>query len=96
MIGASDLGDFFKRLESKEKNHDAKRHIGYALAREGKPLDPSVSKLLSNYDVKTIDSARLGEQAPDFELPSLGGKQVKLSDYRGQSAVVLVFVYGDT
>jgi hypothetical protein len=96
MIGASDLADFLKRLETKEENRDAKRHIGYALAREGKPLDPAVSKLLAGFDVKKIGVARLGEQAPDFELPSLGGKPLKLSDYRGKSAVVLVFVYGDT
>lgn len=28
--------------------------------------------------------ARIGERAPDFMLPALGGNTVKLSDYRGQ------------
>lgn len=33
----------------------------------------------------------VGTQAPDFELRSLGGDLVRLSDYRGKSNVVLIF-----
>jgi len=35
---------------------------------------------------KLIDS-----QAPDFALSDVSGKQVRLSDYRGNKNVVLVF-----
>jgi thiol-disulfide isomerase/thioredoxin len=28
--------------------------------------------------------AKVGEMAPDFKLPALGGKSVRLSDYRGK------------
>jgi peroxiredoxin Q/BCP len=34
---------------------------------------------------------RIGEPAPDFELPSSTGETVRLSDFRGQSEVVLFF-----
>jgi thioredoxin-dependent peroxiredoxin len=40
-----------------------------------------------------VSAPRVGDQAPDFELPSTDGPQ-KLSSYRGQ-AVVLVFYPGD-
>ncbi len=34
----------------------------------------------------------VGELAPDFELPSIAGKRVRLSDYRGKKNVVISFV----
>lgn len=35
-----------------------------------------------------------GSTAPDFTLPSAGGGEVTLSDYRGRACVVLVFLRG--
>jgi peroxiredoxin Q/BCP len=37
---------------------------------------------------------RIGDTAPDFELPGTGGRSYSLSEYRGQP-VVLVFYPGD-
>jgi peroxiredoxin Q/BCP len=34
---------------------------------------------------------RVGEEAPDFSLPSTAGGAARLSDYRGKSTVVLAF-----
>jgi peroxiredoxin len=36
-------------------------------------------------------SLKIGESAPDFELPSTIGDKVRLSDYRGKKNVVLMF-----
>lgn len=36
----------------------------------------------------------IGANAPDFSLPSVTGKQISLSDYRGEKHVVLVFLRG--
>ena len=45
--------------------------------------------------LKPIDSAlnvKVGEVAPDFTLPSVGGGEVTLSQYRGEKHVVISFV----
>ena len=34
---------------------------------------------------------KIGDTAPDFELPSTTGKPFKLSDYHGKKTVVLAF-----
>lgn len=34
---------------------------------------------------------RAGEDAPDFELPMLGGERVRLSEFRGEKHVLLEF-----
>ncbi|CAN5485671.1 peroxiredoxin [soil metagenome] len=39
-------------------------------------------------------SAKVGEKAPDFELPGSGGKSYKLADYAGKG-VILAFYPGD-
>jgi peroxiredoxin len=36
-------------------------------------------------------SLLIGETAPDFELPNQNGEPVRLSDFRGKKAVVVVF-----
>ena len=45
--------------------------------------------------LKPIDSilkVKVGDRAPQFTLPSVGGKKISLNDYRGKKIVVLSFV----
>jgi peroxiredoxin len=45
--------------------------------------------------LKPIDSVpklKVGDKAPDFELPAVAGGRVKLSDYKGKNNVVISFI----
>ena len=96
MQGGRDLSGLLSGPRKKEKNRDTRKHIAYALERKGKPLNTDVVKTLKQWDPRTIDTAKLGKPAPDFELKTVSGKTIKLSGYRGKKPVVLVFIYGDT
>lgn len=93
---AGNLAAELEKLAKAEKNRDIKLHLGYALDRKGERLSPDAVSKLVKWDADQIDSAKLNEPAPDFELASLTGETVRLSQFRGQKAVVLVFIYGDT
>lgn len=41
-----------------------------------------------------LERVAVGDQAPDFRLASLAGEPVRLSDFRGDKDVVLVFFRG--
>lgn len=48
----------------------------------------------TNLPSTDLDRIKVGQQAPDFILENLDGKQVSLSDFRGKKRVVLVFYRG--
>ena len=96
MSGATGLKALLGPMKTPEENRDVKKHIDYALLRDGVAVKEAVGETLLSWDSKTIDSAIVGEMAPDFQLTALTGETYKLSDFRDKKAVVLVFIYGDT
>ena len=95
MLGKADAVDWTELLKS-EQNRDVRRHVAYVEERKNKSIDPRVVESLKTWDVSQINSATVGQRAPDFVLQSAQGESVRLSDFRGKKAVVLVFIYGDT
>lgn len=86
----------WKGLFEQEKDRDVRKHIGYAIERQNTALDKDVVKTLAEWAPNRMNTAVVGKMAPDFQLTSASGEAVRLSEYRGKQAVVLVFVYGDT
>jgi hypothetical protein len=96
MQGATQLKIDWQRLLKDESNRDVRKHINYATERKQQALNPAVTRKLIDFDVGQIDSARVGQPAPDFALVAATGETVRLKQFRGKKAVVLVFIYGDT
>jgi hypothetical protein len=66
-----------------------------ALARDDRPSAAQLRKQLADYDLRKMDSARLGELAPDFTLTDISGKSYRLRQFRGKKTVVLRFILFD-
>ena len=94
MRGGDDVD--FAELQELESDKDVRSHINYAIARRGEPVADATVKQLVDWDASRIDTAAVGKAAPDFSLTAATGETLRLSDFQGKSAVVLVFVYGDT
>jgi hypothetical protein len=75
---------------SKESAGPAPRFAAYALRILRGPAD--VTRALANFDPKNIDTAHLGQLAPDFTLSDSTGKAYRLSQFRGRKTVVLIFL----
>lgn len=54
-----------------------------------KPTTYPVGKMKARDSVLKV---MVGDEAPDFELPSVSGRKVRLSEYRGKKNVVISFV----
>ena len=52
------------------------------LLESSRPTGTSATSL--NASASSVPAPRVGQPAPDFQLPNLDGKVVKLSDYKGQ------------
>jgi len=96
MRGDPSIAGQLSSLAATESNGDVKKHIAYAIDRQDHPIDPSIVDQFTHWDPANIASAQVGEPAPDFTLKTIDGQEISLSDFRGQQAVVLVFIYGDT
>jgi hypothetical protein len=55
----------------------------------------AIPKAATDYDLSELDSAGLGQIAPDFSLADVSGKAHRLSQFRGKKAVVLTFLPDD-
>jgi len=78
-----------------QSNFHVRAHLEYALNRDDTPDPAALRKALQEYDPARIDTAWVGQPAPDFSLADLSGKTHRLSQLRQAKAVVLMFLIVD-
>jgi HEAT repeat protein len=64
-----------------------------ALERADRPNLAEMRKALAEYDLRNLDSARLGQVAPDFTLMDYIGKAYRLNQFRGKTVVVRFILF---
>ncbi len=94
MIGGMKSQPLYEQAASEDKDKDVRLHVLWALGRDGKGLPSEVRKQFEAFKHGAIDTARIGEPAPDFTLTEVQGKVHRLNDLRGKHAAVLTFIYG--
>jgi len=96
MLGRPELSAQLQTALEKDKSfYGVRPLLAAALIREDRPNPAELRKSLADYDLRNLDSARLGEMAPDFTLKDFSGKAVSLSQFRGKQTVVLRFILFD-
>ena len=83
-----------EQILTKDTLYGVRPMMAAALERADRPNLVQMRKALADYDLRTMDSARLGQTAPDFALMDYKGKTHRLSQFRGKT-VVLRFILFD-
>lgn len=86
----------FSRVSRTDPSWNVRDELSLALKRPAERAPASLQTQLAEFDVAQIDSARVGELAPDFELSELDRGVYRLSDFRGKKNVVLIFTFNST
>jgi HEAT repeat protein len=94
-LGALDKVKRARHILKNDPSPEIRRVMAVALKGELRDNAPAIRKALAEFDPAAIESARLGQRAPDFSLTDTAGKVVRLSQFRGHKIVVLVFLVED-
>ena len=96
MLGRLPRTERHERIRLTDPDHWGVRMMITAALERGDRLDAAaLRKTLADYDLRTLDSARVGEMAPDFTLADATGKTYRLSQFRGKNTVVVRFILFD-
>jgi hypothetical protein len=95
MLGPLPRTEEHERILRSDSFWGVRPMMAAALERADRPNPAEFRKALADYDLSKMDSARLGELAPDFTLTDFTGKPYRLSQFRGKKTVVLRFILYD-
>jgi hypothetical protein len=83
------------QLKKVSRDYWMREYIDNVVQRDERPNPAAIRQALTEYDLATLDCARLGQVAPDFALADGQGHTFRLSQYRGRNYVILQFESGE-
>lgn len=97
-IGDASSVDALQQAAEKDVHRDVRHQCALALDRIGNTPAAFDSSLFDAYralDESKFNTVSVGEPAVDFTLADTDGKPWKLSDFRGEKHVVLIWIFAD-
>ena len=96
-IGYMEAVSALEKAAEKDASEDVKHRAELAIGRlkEGATSGQELIDAWAGLDDKTFRQLKVGEPAPDFELKDTSGKTWRLSDFRNEKTVVLIWIFAD-
>lgn len=97
-IGDSSSVEVLKSAAESDSSRDVRHQCALAIDRIGKSpfhFDRSLFDAYRSLDESTFNKVSVGEPAVDFTLTDTEGRQWRLSDFRGQKPVVMIWIFAD-
>jgi hypothetical protein len=92
VMGPLQPAERWEKLRS-DPDRGVRSTVAGALDGKEQPSAEAVRTAQAGYDLTKLDSARIGEVAPDFTLTDLSGKTYRLRDFRGKEVVLRYFKF---
>jgi HEAT repeat protein len=94
LLGPLPRTELHQRLLSSDPSVFGVRPMMSAAMTGGdRPKPADLRAALASYDLSKMNTAVVGELAPDFALADFNGKTTRLSDFRGQPVVLRFILY---
>ncbi len=96
-IGYAQAMSSLERAAGKDESEHVRHRAELAIGRlkEGATSGPELIDAWRGMDEKEFRKLEVGKLAPDFELRSTGGKTWRLSDFKNDKTVVLIWIFAD-
>lgn len=96
-LGAKDALSLLQKLAKEERNRDVRHQCVLAAYRieNGRRTSEALAEAYAALDPAKFEQVRVGAAAPEFSLKDTTGKTWRLSDFKGDKTVVLVWIFAD-
>ncbi len=96
-IGLRSSLDVLRTAKAEDKSRDVTHQAELAIhaIEHGHKATPELATAWRGLDETRFGKVKVGELAPDFELPDTEGQNWRLADFRGKKPVVLIWIFAD-